>query len=290
MAVVETVSDYLSGFLSQKQAHQADSSTLFYRATLTDEVGNTRAEYNERARTLHSDLTSTLTESGHFTKIHLDRTIDPYIALGTSHPNLSLSDLDERIYDLAEKAKQRHPWPEGTEYDTDDLLADFQTPRAAQSAMENIVTYEVTVRGTPDTNSKWGSPAALENARRLTAEFVAETDDVKSVERFRSVGDGWYSFRFRDHEIRVRALAKTNQPNVEWKVGYTDGSPRGLGWASETKDDQYGRANGRLYLDKQSNESGQSYFKEDIHSIPMPKRIAESLLKDARTVEPKSTY
>lgn len=290
MSVVETVGGRLYDFLWESQSHQADTRTLYYRVELTDSANKTRAEYNDRAKALHSNLTSKLTESGHFVDLHLDRTIDPYIALGMSQPNLSLSNLDERIYDLAEKEKQRHPWPEGTEFDINELLAGFPTPRASQSARKNIVTYEVTARGTYGDRSEWGSPAALENARRLTTEFETETDDVEEIERFRPVPDGWYAFRRHNHEIRVRATAKAERPYVEWQVGYTDECPRGLAWAGVANDDEYGRANGRLHLDKHSNESEQVYFEDHIHSIPMPKRIAESLLEDARTVEPERPY
>ena len=115
---------------------------------------------------------------------------------------------------------------------------------------------------------------------------MAESETVSSIKRFRPIEDGWYAFRFRNDEVRVRATAKAERTYIEWKIGYTDGCPRGLGWAGVLTDDQHGLSNGRLYLDKHSNDTGQTYFKDSLHSIPMPKEIAESLIEDARTTEP----
>lgn len=284
MSVLGTIGGHISEFFSETQSHQANSHILFWRVELADEAGPTRAEYNERALHLQQDLTNALIETGEFASVHLDQTIDPYIALGTGVPELGLSDHDENIYDLAEKAKQRHPWPDGTEYEIEDLLAGVSTPEAAQSEAENVVTYEVSVKGTYRP-SGGGSPAALENARRVMTEFAAETADVKSIERFRPVEDGWYSFRYHNHEIRVRALPDAEPPNIEWRVGYQEECPRGVGWVDFVDMEPSGNPVGRLHLDKRSNEAANGYFDDQRHSILMPASVAEELTEDARSSE-----
>ena len=286
MSMIDTIGGRVSEFLGENQNHQANSHILFYRIELADE-GKTRAEYNERATQLQRDLTKALVRTQEFRYVHFDRTTDPYIALGVASPDLSLSERDEHIYELAEKAKQRHLWPEGTEYEIEDLLVGYSTPEAAQSDVKNIVTYELAARGTYRP-SGGGSPAAIENARRAMETFAGETDDVKSIERFRPVEDGWYSFRYHEDEVRVRALPDTEPPNIEWRVGYMDECPRGVGWVDFVEVDfaegeSSGERLGELHLDKRPNVSTEKYFDDNRHSILMPDSIAESLTEDARS-------
>lgn len=280
MSVLDSIGGRISELFNEPQSHQAYSLFLYYRVELADEE-KTRAEYNDRARELHQDLTKALTHSGEFNTVHLDRTLDPYLVLSSADPDLDLSRYDQRIQDLAEQAKERYPWPEGTEYTVEDLLDGYSTPEAARDEMKNVVTYEVLVKSPIDPTSKWGSPPALENARRITADFVAETDNVESIERFRPVEDGWYSFRFQGDEIRVRVVPNTEPPNVEWRVGYLDECPHGVGWVDFAEVEPGGWTVGELYFDT-SNGSGEDYFGGGRHRIPMPKSIAESLIEDAR--------
>lgn len=282
MSIVERAKSQLLGPFAEKQKHQANCDKLFYQMELADEAGETRDDYNELAQTLRTDLQLDLGRSGQFTTIHFDQTLDPYIVLADCSPDLQLSDADERIRECSEQARKKCPWPAGTEYDADELLAGFETPEAAQQAMKNIVTFEVTTKGSTDVHGEFGSAAAFENLRRLMAKFEAETDAVASLERFRPVPDGRYSFRFRNHEIRVRTVEKSDRPPIEWQVGYREDSPKGFGWARTVDDEQYGLFNGRLYIDRENMASACGYFSPKIESIPMPEMVAESLLEDTR--------
>ena len=283
MNVVETAENYLDDLLSEHSRYSGRVPRLFYTVELVDEDAKTRSDYHQRARELQQELTQKLTKSHRFVTVHLDQTIDPYIALAETSPELALSDDDQRVREFAERDRERRPWPTDVGFDIDDLLQGYSDPIAAQEARRNVVAYEVSVQGSADTRDGLGAPAPIQNTRELFAEFVAETDDVESVERWYPFpDDATYGFQHRQYEIRVRTIIKNGWPHVEWEIGPDGDRGRGLGSVGVVGDDEHGLNNGRLYLGDTRNEVAERYIDDEIASVPMPERIAEMLMEDAR--------
>lgn len=284
MDVIETAEEYITELFSEHYRHSGGGRLkLFYTIELASEEGEARSDYNQRASELQQELTKQLTNSRRFITVHLDQTIDPYIVLGDECPDLTLSEEDQRIRDLAERDRDRSPWPSDIGIEVNDYLDGETDPTITQERQKNVVAFEVSVQGGSDAGDGWGTSAPIENTRQLFNEFVDETDDVESMERWYPFqDDDTYGFAFQKYEIRVRTILENGWPHVEWEVGSADRRGRGIGWVGVVDDDDFGHSNGRFYFSDSRNEYASEYIDDDVYSIPIPEPIAEALLADAQ--------
>lgn len=280
MNLRESAESYLGGLFTEYQRFSGAYPLLFYSVKLT-ESDKTREEYRERASDLRRTIHKALQESGNFRTIHVDMTIDPYIALADASPDLALSEDDQHVKDLAERDRERRPWPEDVGFDTDDLLAEHSDPLAAQEDRKNIVAFEITAQPGTDTRD-WGEGAAIENVHEVMDELAESTEDIESAQRwYPHESEDTYAFASGRCEFRVQTVIENGWPRVEWKVGPAGRRGRGTARAGVVDDEEYGLTNGRLYFESR-NEMASEYIDDEIESIPMPESIAEALIADAR--------